>query len=171
MAKGGAVWGIDIGQCALKALRCRPHEKEPRRLVVESFDYIEYPKILTQPEAEPAELVREALETFLSRNDLVGDTVAMSVGGQNGLMRFIKLPPVEAKKIPDIVKYEARQQIPFSLDDVVWDYQQLTGGSEEDGFALEPEVGLFAMKRDQVARALAPLEAAGIAGLIPLLNN
>ena len=162
MAKGGAVWGIDIGQCALKALRCRPHEKEPRRLVVESFDYIEYPKILTQPEAEPAELVREALETFLSRNDLAGDTVAMSVGGQNGLMRFIKLPPVEAKKIPDIVKYEARQQIPFSLDDVVWDYQQLTGGSEEDGFALEPEVGLFAMKRDQVARALAPLEAAGI---------
>ena len=162
MAKGGAVWGIDIGQCALKALRCRPHEKEPRRLVVESFDYIEYPKILTQPEAEPAELVREALETFLSRNDLAGDIVAMSVGGQNGLMRFIKLPPVEAKKIPDIVKYEARQQIPFSLDDVVWDYQQLTGGSEEDGFALEPEVGLFAMKRDQVARALAPLEAAGI---------
>jgi type IV pilus assembly protein PilM len=162
MAKGGAVWGIDIGQCALKALRCRPHEKEPRRLVIESFDYIEYPKILTQPEAEPAELVREALETFLSRNELAGDTVAMSVGGQNGLMRFIKLPPVEAKKIPDIVKYEARQQIPFSLDDVVWDYQQLTGGSEEDGFALEPEVGLFAMKRDQVARALAPLEAAGI---------
>lgn len=162
MAKGGAVWGIDIGQCALKALRCRPHEKEPRRLVVESFDYIEYPKILTQPEAEPAELIREALQTFLSRNEVVGDTVAMSVGGQNGLMRFIKLPPVESKKIPDIVKYEARQQIPFSLDDVVWDYQQLTGGSEEDGFALEPEVGLFAMKRDQVARALAPLEAAGI---------
>ena len=162
MAKGGAVWGIDIGQCALKALQCRPHEKEPRRLVVESFDYIEYPKILTQPEAEPAELIREALETFLSRNDLTGDTVAVSVAGQSGLARFIKLPPVESKKIPDIVKYEARQQIPFSLDDVVWDYQQLTGGSEEDGFALEPEVGLFAMKRDQVARALSPLEEAGI---------
>jgi type IV pilus assembly protein PilM len=162
MAKGGAVWGIDIGQCALKALQCRPHEKEPRRLVVESFDYIEYPKILTQPEAEPAELIREALQTFLSRNDLSGDTVAISVSGQSGLARFIKLPPVESKKIPDIVKYEARQQIPFSLDDVVWDYQQLTGGSEEDGFALEPEVGLFAMKRDQVARALAPLEEAGI---------
>lgn len=162
MAKGNAVWGIDIGQCALKALQCRPHEKEPRRLVVEAFDYIEYPKILTQPEAEPAELIREALQTFLSRNDLAGSMVGITVGGQSGLMRFIKLPPVESKKIPDIVKYEARQQIPFSLDDVVWDYQQLTGGSEEDGFALEPEVGLFAMKRDQVARALAPLEEAGI---------
>jgi type IV pilus assembly protein PilM len=162
MAKSGAVWGIDIGQAALKALRCRPHEKDPRRLVVESFDYIEYPKILTQPEAEPAEIIREALATFLSRNEIVGDEIAMCVPGQSGLARFIKLPPVESKKIPDIVKYEARQQIPFSLDDVVWDYQQLSGGSEDDGFAIEPEVGLFAMKRDQVARSLGPLEEAGI---------
>ena len=162
MAKSNAVWGIDIGQCALKALRCRAHEKDDQRIVVESFDYVEYPKILSQPEAEPEELIREALEQFLSRNDLAGDLVAISVAGQSGLARFIKLPPVESKKIPDIVKYEARQQIPFALEDVVWDYQQLTGGSEADGFALEPEVGLFAMKRDQVARALEPLEAAGI---------
>jgi len=162
MAKTGAVWGIDIGQCAVKALRCRPHEKEEDRIVVEAFDYIEYPKILSQPEAKPEELVREALEQFLSRNDLSNDRVAISVAGQSGLARFIKLPPVESKKIPDIVKYEARQQIPFALEDVVWDYQQLTGGSEEDGFVLEPEVGLFAMKRDQVARALKPLEDAGI---------
>ena len=69
MAKSNAVWGIDIGQCALKALLCRPHEKEPDRVIVEAFDYIEYPKILTQPEADPDELVREALEQFLSRNE------------------------------------------------------------------------------------------------------
>ncbi len=162
MAGTNAVWGIDIGQCALKALQCRPHEKDPNKIVVESFDYIEYPQILSQPEADPEELVREALETFLERNDLTGDRVAISVAGQSGLARFIKLPPVDSKKIPDIVKYEAKQQIPFALEDVVWDYQQLRGGSEEDGFALEPEVGLFAMKRDQVARALKPLEDAGI---------
>ncbi len=162
MAKSDAVWGIDIGQCALKALKCRPHKKDSDRIVVESFDYIEYPKILSQPEAEPEELVREALQQFLSRNDLTNDRVAMSVAGQSGLARFIKLPPVDSKKIPDIVKYEARQQIPFALEDVVRDYQPLTGGSEKDGFALEPEVGLFAMKRDQVARALEPLEEAGI---------
>ena len=28
----------------------------------------------------------------------------------------------------------------------------MAGGSEEEGFALETEVGLFAMKRDQVFR-------------------
>ncbi len=162
MAKSGAVWGIDLGGCALKALRCRPHDKDATRVVAESFDYIEYPKILSQPEADRNELIREALETFASRNDTRNDTVAISVPGQSGLARFIKLPPVEAKKIPDIVKYEARQQIPFALEDVVWDYQQLAGSSEEEGFALETEVGLFAMKRDQVTRSLEPFEDAGI---------
>jgi type IV pilus assembly protein PilM len=161
MAKSNAVWGIDIGQCALKALRCRHHE-DSARVTAEAFDYIEYPQILSQPEADPVELVREALEQFLSRNSVHGDRVAISVSGQSGLARFIKLPPVESKKIPDIVKYEARQQIPFALEDVVWDYQQMAGGSEEDGFALETEVGLFAMKRDQVYRALKPFEEAGI---------
>ncbi len=161
MAKTSAVWGIDIGQCALKALRCREHEQDDL-IAADAFDYIEYPKILSQPDADPGELVREALELFLSRNSVRGDKVAISVSGQSGLARFIKLPPVESKKIPDIVKYEARQQIPFALDDVVWDYQQMAGGSEEDGFALETEVGLFAMKRDQVERALKPFEDAGI---------
>jgi type IV pilus assembly protein PilM len=161
MAKSNAVWGIDIGQCALKALRCRPHEKDDNRMVVEAFDYIEYPKILTQPEANRDELIKEALEQFVSRNDVAGESVAIAVPGQSGLARFIKLPPVERKKIPDIVEYEARQQIPFALEDVVWDYQPLAG-SEEEGYAIETEVGLFAMKRDQVARHLKPLESAGI---------
>ena len=38
----------------------------------------------------------------------------------------------------------------------------MVGGSEEEGFALETEVGLFAMKRDQVFRALKPFMEAGI---------
>jgi len=161
MAKTGSVWGIDLGQCALKAMLCRAGD-EPGTIVAEAFDYIEYPKMIGQPDANPDELYKEALETFLSRNSVTGMKVAISVSGQSGLARFIKLPPVESKKVPDIVKYEARQQIPFALEDVVWDYQQMAGGSVEEGFALETEVGLFAMKRDQAYRALKPFTDAGI---------
>lgn len=159
MAKIASVWGLEIGQSALKALKCR---LDGETLVAEAFDYIEYPKILSQPEAEPEVLVREALETFIGRNDLKKCKVGLSVPGQSGLAKFFKPPPVEVKKIPDIVKYEAKQQIPFDLNDVIWDYQQMAGGSIEDGFALETEVGLFAMKRDAVYRALKPLLAQGI---------
>ena len=156
MSKSGAVWGIDIGKCALKAIRCRV-SSEPRKLVVEAFDYIEYPQLLSQPDADPVELVRTALTGFLSRNDISRDDVAVSVPGQLGLAKFIKLPPIETKKISDIVTYEARQQIPFPLDEVIWEFQRMPGGIEESGFVIDAEVGLFAMKRDQVYRALAPL--------------
>lgn len=162
MAKVIDAWGIDIGQCALKALRLHRDPEKPDRVIVDAFDYIEYPRVLSQPEADPEALLKEALELFLSRNTVKGSKVAISVSGSSGLARFIKLPPVETKKIPDIVRYEAHQQIPFELKDVIWDYQRMYGGSEEEGFALETEVGLFAMKRDQVYQALEPFRAADI---------
>ena len=161
MARSEYVWGIDIGKCALKALRCRL-SADPRKLTAEAVDYIEYPMMLTQPEADPVELVRAALETFTGRNTLKGDRIAVSVLGQSGLSKFIKLPPIEAKKIGNIVQYEARQQIPFPLEQVVWDWQRLAGGMEESGFVLEAEVALFAMKREQAFKALDPLIQAGI---------
>jgi type IV pilus assembly protein PilM len=146
------VWGIDVGQSALKALRL---EVIDGLLTATAFDYVEHPKILSQPDADPDQLTREALEKFLSRNDIKGDLVAVSVPGQSGLARFVKLPPVEEKKIGDIVRFEAKQQIPFPLDEVVWDYQKVGSGEVTDGFAMETEIGLFAMKRDQINRSLA----------------
>jgi len=151
MANQPGVWGIDLGQCALKAIRL---EEIDGQATATAFDYVEHPKILSQPDADPEQLTREALEKFLSRNDLKGDTVAISVPGQSGLARFVKLPPVEEKKITDIVRFEAKQQIPFNLDEVVWDFQKITSGLVTDGFAMETEIGLFAMKRDMVSRYL-----------------
>src|SRR5437667_8087783 len=145
------VWGIGIGQCALKAVRVQNIDGVA---TATAFDYVEHPKILSQPDADPDQLTREALEKFLSRNSLKGDQVAISIPGQSGLARFVKLPPVEEKKIPDIVRFEAKQQIPFNLEEVVWDYQKLNSGIVTDGFAMETEIGLFAIKRDTVNRYL-----------------
>jgi type IV pilus assembly protein PilM len=151
MPVSSGIWGIDIGQCALKALRL---EVIDGVVTATAFDYIEHPKILSQPDADPDQITREALEQFLSRNNIKGDQVAMSVPGQSGLARFVKLPPVEEKKIVDIVKFEAKQQIPFPLDEVVWDYQKISTGNVVDGFATDTEIGLFAMKRDMISRFL-----------------
>lgn len=162
MARSPYAWGIDIGKCGLKALRCQVSPTDPRKLVADAFEYIEYPMMLSQSDADPVELVRAAIEEFLSRHSLDGDRVAVAAPGQSGLAKFIKLPPIEAKKIPDIVKYEANQQIPFPLDQVRWDWQRLAGGIEESGFVMDAEVALFAMKREQVNKALAPFLNAGI---------
>ena len=150
-----SAWGIDIGQAGLKAIQLR-FDNDTERAVAVAFDYVPHPKILSQPDALPEELIPQAIETFLSRNDLKGQAVAISVPGQTALARFIQLPPVQQSKIAEIIKYEAKQQIPFALEDVIWDYQNLSGGTEANGYMLEAEVGLFAMKRDQVLHHLRP---------------
>ena len=160
MAKSNAVWGIDIGQCALKALRCTL-DADGSTIVADKYDVVEYPKILSATDADPEELVAEAIQTFLSRNEVAGDKVAVSVAGQAGLSRFFKPPPVEVSTLPDIVKYEVKAQIPFAIEDVIWDWQQM-GGNVVDGRTVDAEIGLFAMKRDAVFTALRPFDDAEI---------
>jgi type IV pilus assembly protein PilM len=56
---------------------------------------------------------------------------------------------VEPKKVPDIVKFEAVQQIPFPIDEVEWDYQTFTSADTP-----EIEVGIFAITRERVQQRL-----------------
>lgn len=155
MAEIQSAWGIEIGQAGLKAIKLR-YAEAAQQVVAVAFDYVPHPKLLNQPDAVPDELIRQALDTFLSRNPIGSDLVAISLPGQNALAKFIQLPPVEQNKVAEIVKYEARQQIPFALEEVIWDFQALGGGVEESGYLLDGEVGLFAMKREQVQHHLQP---------------
>ena len=146
MAKAKTAWGIDVGQCALKAIKLGTVEGEVQ---VEAFDIIEHPKILSEQDADKDQLIRNALEQFLARNSVAGSTVIISVPGQASFTRFVKLPPVEPKKIPEIVRFEAEQQIPFPINDVIWRWQTF-----HDPDSPDIELGLFAMKREDVGSAL-----------------
>lgn len=156
MAEARSAWGIDIGQAGLKAIKLRVSEDGEKVRAV-AFDYIPHAKILSQPDAIPSELIKQAVTTFLGRNKIGKDLIGISVPGQTSLAKFIKLPPVEPSKVAEIVRYEAKQQIPFDLEEVIWDFQPIGGGVEESGFMLDAEVGLFAMKRDLVYEAMRPL--------------
>lgn len=155
MASTQAVWGLDVGRRALKAIKLRP--AADGKVEVLAHDYIAHEKILSEPDAIRQELIAAALEKFLSRNDLTKDPVIVSVPGQHTLARFTKLPPVAAKRIPDIVRYEADQQIPFDMDEVIWDYQIF----EQEGLP-DVEVGIFAMKRELLREHLLHFEQASI---------
>lgn len=157
MAENQTVWGIDIGQAGLKALQLRYNEASQQVIAV-GFDYIQHPKILSQPDAIPAELINEAMKTFVTRNaaQLKGALIGFVVPSNTSIVKFIQLPPVEASKVGDIVKYEARQQIPFDLNDVIWDWQTMGGGIQEGGYMLDSEVGLVAMKKEALQNHLKP---------------
>jgi len=154
MATVKTVWGIDIGQCALKALKLRSVEGELR---VEAFDVIDHPKILTQPDVDRDQLIRNALEQFLARNNVQGSVVVVSAPGQSGLTKFVKLPPVESKQVPEIVRFEAEQQIPFDINEVIWRWQAF-----QDPDSPDIEVGIFAIRRVDIASVLDRFNDVGI---------
>jgi len=146
MARARTVWGIDIGQCALKALKLRDAGGQ---LEVEEFEVLPHPQILSEPEVDRDQLIRDALQRFLASHSVAGSQVVISVPGQASFSRFVKLPPVQPSRIPDIVRFEAEQQIPFPINEVIWRYQTF-----RDPDSPDVEVGIFAMKRSDVAEML-----------------
>ena len=156
MAKIQAVWGIDIGNTSLKALRCSL-AAEPGKVEALACDFIEHSKVLSLPGTDATEVLAETLQTFLSRNTVKGDRIAISVSGQNTISRFLPLPPVNPKKIPDVIKYEAKQWLPFDINDVVFDFQPLGNPVlDDDNSLVDATVGMFAIKRDVATKTLAP---------------
>ena len=144
-AKTGRIWAMDLGNDSLKALRL-----STERGVVEviGFDNIPHGKILSGigiKDAEKQELIALSLRKFVGKHELGMDEIIISVPSQNSFARFVNLPPVDRKRISEIVRFEAVQQIPFDINDVQWDWQMM---SEPD--SAELKVGIFAIKNEVV---------------------
>ncbi len=144
-AASDAIWAVDLGNTSLKAL----HLVAVGDVVqVIGFDHIPHGKILSGSKvsaAERDELIAITLRQFVQRNDVSYDPLIVSVPSQNSFARFVTLPPVEQKRLPEIVKFEAAQQIPFDMSEVQWDYMMMT---EPD--SPEQKVGIFAIKNEVV---------------------
>lgn len=148
-----AVWGIDISRYSIKAVRLEADTAGHVRLT--RVDVLNIPGS-SEPEAADA-AIAEGLQQIKKRCHIGGDSVACSLPGHSTFNRIIKLPPVEADKLDEIVKYEAQSQIPFPLDEVVWDYQHV---NREYLAGEEQEVMLFAVKREIVENFLTAIESA-----------
>jgi len=156
-SKTGAIWAIDLGNNALKALQLSVSSGV---MEVIGFDNIQHSKILTSnqlQEGEKDELIALSLRQLISRNDMESDEIIISVPSQNSFARFVNLPPVEKKKIPEIVSFEAAQQIPFDINNVQWDWQMM--GETESG---ENKVGIFAIKNDEIDSLLEYFNSEGM---------
>jgi type IV pilus assembly protein PilM len=101
--------------------------------------------------------VLKALQEMLTEKGIKGKVVNVCAPGFHVFSKFVKLPPVDAGKVTQIIQYEAQQNVPFPLEEVVWDYQIL--GSTATG---ELEVLLVAIKADIVEGLFRVTETAGL---------
>lgn len=105
-------------------------------------------------EEEWPERVRAALASLRPRVKFTGP-VTVVLPGHLVLTKFIKTPRVEPAKRDKVIRFEAQQNIPYALTDVVWGHAV----SGETG--LDVDVMLCAAKLDAVEALCAVLEDAG----------
>ena len=97
--------------------------------------------------------LREMMDEMHIKHGLVNYALA----GQSVFARFVKLPAVEQEKIEKIISFEAQQNVPFPIDEVVWDYQVVGGGLDE-----QIQVVLVAIKVDLLDEINSGVEETGL---------
>src|SRR5262245_12629771 len=98
-----------------------------------------------------------ALQALLTEKGFSSKVVNVCAPGFHTFSKFVKLPPVDTSKVTQIIQYEAQQNVPFPLEEVVWDYQIL--GATPTG---ELEVLLVAIKSDIVEGLFRTAEKCGL---------
>ncbi len=101
--------------------------------------------------------ILKALQELIAEKAVKARNVNVCAPGFHVFSKFVKLPPVDAGKVTQIIQYEAQQNVPFPLAEVVWDYQIL--GTTPGG---ELEVLLVAIKADIVEGLFRVTESSGL---------
>src|SRR4026207_2224289 len=99
----------------------------------------------------------KALQELLAEQRFSSREINVCAPGFHTFSKFVKLPPVDTSKVTQIIQYEAQQNVPFPLEEVVWDYQIL--GAAPTG---ELEVLLVAIKSDVVESLFRTADKAGL---------
>jgi type IV pilus assembly protein PilM len=126
-------------------------------LVLEKFAYTEFAGDLGEEDYRIA--LREALHSIIAENDFSEKKVYFSFSGQSAFIRFVKLPPIgdEEKRVKQVVEFEARQNVPYPIEEVIWDYQLI--GDVEEG--AEIETMFVVVKNDIINEFTSAIEEAG----------
>ncbi len=101
--------------------------------------------------------LKVALSELVAKLKVRGQKTWCAVPGHPVFSRFVKLPPVQGDKLAQIVEFEARQNVPWQLDEVSWDYEVVTKSD-----LGEIEVVLAAMKREPLNEMYEETTSCGI---------
>lgn len=124
-------------------------------LVLKKYEFVD---MTGDPTVDASRIpqIKIGVQELASRLKLKGVSVAYAVAGHTVFSRFVKLPPVQQDRLAQIVEFEARQNVPFPINEVTWDYEVVGEGGGET------EVVLVAMKSDTLNEINDQIAAAGM---------
>lgn len=147
-------FGIDLGQHSVKLVELGK-DRSGVRLLRAKVARTGITASMSKEAKEAA--VSSALKKVLENVDIGQNPVAIATPGLSAFIRYVKLPPVTPQRLKQIIGYEAQQQVPFPLNEVIWDYQVLDARSE-----AETSVVLVAIKKDVLSSLIRSVKTCGI---------
>src|ERR1700733_4138138 len=145
---------VDFGAGSLKLAEFEPNEAGGLRLKQYGIKPL---GLEGAQEATREAAMQKALQELLAEKTYGSKQVNACAPGFHVFSKFVKLPPVDTSKVTQIIRYEAQQNVPFPLDEVVWDYQILGTSATQ-----ELEVLLVAVKSEIVEGLFRVAEGAGL---------
>src|SRR6266481_3808289 len=145
---------VDFGAANLKLVEFELNEAGG--LLLRQYGFKSLGQEGTQ-EATRESAVGKGLHGLLAEISHRSKNINICAPGFHTFSKFVKLPPVDTSKVTQIIQYEAQQNVPFPLEEVVWDYQILGAGATG-----ELEVLLVAIKSEIVEGLFRTAEAAGL---------
>jgi type IV pilus assembly protein PilM len=111
------------------------------------------------PQTTPDQVIErlgELIQEVLKRHSLSAKQVSFAIPGRASFVRQLKVPRVSGDRLRRLIQYEARQQIPFPIEDIILDSHVF----EAEG----PEVGvtLVAVRRTIIDQYCSMLKTAGL---------
>lgn len=134
--------GIDIGTTSVKVVEIVSEKTGAR---VTKYFAVPIPLPPGPLDAQRIEVVAKAIRDALKDQKISTKHAVFCISGQNVFVRKVRLPRTTEERLHRIIAYEARQQIPFALENAIVEYQVFDLGPES-----ELEVLLVAAKKDLV---------------------
>jgi len=153
---GKSAWGIELGTSSVKAVKL---SEDRGSVTLDSISIVSLSDYGLGGGTGLNEATAAALNAFRIQNGVKrGETVFVSIKGQNTLGRIISLPPVSDEKVRETIENEAKSQVPIPLDQAVWDYQTI----DDVGASEDRKVNLYAAKKQAVEEIVDACEGAGL---------
>jgi len=149
-----AILSLDIGTSTLKMAEFQT--TQTKGLILSEFAV--HTSIAKPGESEQEENLTKRLSELVAKRKWSTNRVAVSVSAQSVFTRFDKLPVTDEEKIRQMMQIQAQENVPFPLEEVVWDYQLI---GEETG-AENVSFVLVAIKADIIEKVFEQVESIGL---------
>jgi type IV pilus assembly protein PilM len=154
-------WGIDLSDTGVKAVHVTVDGSG--NLTIDQAHYVPHAKDGPQCQSvmEREAVFEETLQKFVLESGIRPDApVVTNWPAIRLLTRFLSIPAASGRRLKELIRYEAKHQIPFALEEVHWDCVLLQ--SADDSTQAPHEALLLACKSQNVEQHLAIFKRTGI---------